>query len=121
MQQCVPFTAHVARHQIHRVEQCRTTVQQPIPSMYLMSSILFPFTGRLLFLTSTSNTSTGNNADHCVDNGAEPAATTDMGTKKSTDVNASKNEVALSVPLPLTQTAAATLTPTQALPKVSNA
>ena len=92
---------------------------------------MLPFIGRLLFLTSTSKTSTGKDVDHCVDNGAKSGvATSDMGTKNSTDVGASENEVidvgaakSEVVPLvtsPSTKTAATSLTPHQAPPKVGS-
>ena len=68
---------------------------------------------------------------HCVDSGAKAsAATVDMGTKNTTDVGASENEVIVVgavrsevVPLvtsPSTETGATSLTPPQAPPKVGS-
>lgn len=77
-----------------------------------MSSILLPFTGRLLFLTSTSKTSTGKDVDHCIDNGTNPiprsttcsadasatnTVTMDTGTKISTGVAVPKSEAIIDV------------------------
>ena len=65
--------------------------------MYIVNvSILLPFTGRLLFLTCTPETSTDKDVEHCIESGPKPsssgATTADMGTQNPTDVGAPKSE-----------------------------
>lgn len=65
--------------------------------MYIVNvSILLPFTGRLLFLTCTPETSTDKDVEHCIESGPKPsssgATTADMGTQNPTDMGAPKSE-----------------------------